>query len=665
MKADAKSLRFLGESPQKLTVPFFQRHYVWKKENWEELLASLESSEVKPFLGSIILKITNSLSPSEANIVDGQQRLTTLTILAKAIYDTLPKDEEGSGVRRDIESFLFYRKNASDKFINSHIKIEHSRTDIEDYTRVIKAGLGLLTNDDLNYEEIQSNSGLILNCYKYFREELKKKTIEELNNLHDSMFNDTRRILVLIILEHDDVNEQTIFDTINRAGERLSAADIIKNNIFKKCLDKCEEAEQDRNDVCIMYDDKWANLFYTGSEDDNIWDERRIFGNVQKTNLEFLLYCVACIKWGKQKEIFSGLEKVYSDETEHYDYWQLAALIREINEYGKLYKKYVLDLQADLCDEENTKVFKYDNHIERLLLILEKFRVQMFYPYVLKRIKDVNNDIKNTDLIRDFQILESFVVRRRLSPQGVSDYATKCDMIIRNGIKQLIATDFSNSDSVLRDTDIRSYVLKINQDTAKMMLFCIELHERRGATHEVNALEYKFTLEHIMPKSWKSYWKDVPLYDEDGNPYLPITEESENIRNAHVQSLGNLTLLTTSLNSSIKNHTFDTKINGSGPNRGYDKHTSLYLTKAIVEQYYGGVKVWDERQIRIRTKELCDKILNLWPSFSDQIDTQSKSNGTSINSSENSPSISPSIDEFEPDVFDDPIKLLRELEKKQ
>jgi len=137
MKAEAKSLRFLGESPQKLTIPFFQRHYVWKKENWEELLESLEGLEVKPFLGSIILKMTNSISPSEASIIDGQQRLTTLTILAKAIYDSLPGEKrENSGVRRDIEGFLFYRLNASDKFDDSYIKIEHSRIDREDYTKM-------------------------------------------------------------------------------------------------------------------------------------------------------------------------------------------------------------------------------------------------------------------------------------------------------------------------------------------------------------------------------------------------------------------------------------------------------------------------------------------------------------------------------------------------
>ena len=94
MKAEAKSLRFLGESPQKLSIPFFQRGYVWGESNWEELLKSLEDEDSKPFLGSIIIKNVYRENPSEAQVIDGQQRLTTLTLLSKAIFDTLTLDRD-------------------------------------------------------------------------------------------------------------------------------------------------------------------------------------------------------------------------------------------------------------------------------------------------------------------------------------------------------------------------------------------------------------------------------------------------------------------------------------------------------------------------------------------------------------------------------------------
>ena len=139
MKANAKSLRFLGEG-KKLEVPFFQRHYVWNEENWDELLQSFENDEVLPFLGSIILK---EESAKASTIIDGQQRLTTITILAKAIYDCLSEESKksGSGIRREIEGYLYYRDNAADDFEDSYAKIAHSRLDCEDYNRVIRAGV--------------------------------------------------------------------------------------------------------------------------------------------------------------------------------------------------------------------------------------------------------------------------------------------------------------------------------------------------------------------------------------------------------------------------------------------------------------------------------------------------------------------------------------------
>lgn len=85
MEAKEKSLiEVFGSGPQKLIVPFFQRRYVWKEENWEELLRTIEENDdIKVFLGSIIIKWGENREPSEATIVDGQQRLTTISILTK------------------------------------------------------------------------------------------------------------------------------------------------------------------------------------------------------------------------------------------------------------------------------------------------------------------------------------------------------------------------------------------------------------------------------------------------------------------------------------------------------------------------------------------------------------------------------------------------------
>ena len=616
MKAEDKSLRFLGEEKQ-LTVPFFQRRYVWTEENWAELLQSFEDTTVKPFLGSIILK---ELSSKESSIVDGQQRLTTITILAKAIYDCLSDSSKtlSSGIRRYIENMLFYRVNAADDFKDSHIRILHSKIDRDDYNRVI--GSQLLNNERIDLDTINENSSCVLKCYKYYCDQLQGKSDDDLKELFNCLFNENRKVIVLITLVQGDVNEQTIFDTINRAGVRLSTADIVKNNLFKTILEKCRPETDDRKTALEVYEEYWEKTFYAGQEISDLWDKERVFGNVKHNNLEFLLYCVACIKWGESGDMFSKLEAVFDKETAQMGFNELLNLVKEIKEYATIFKKYVLDLEKALDDEQESFYFKYDDRVHGLLLILQKFGVQMFYPYVIKRLKEVNQNESDSQLLEDFQILESFVVRRKLSPKGTNDYTSKCYEIIKNKIGSLIRSDLGNKDAGLTDYDVKRYLSYTKDDTAKMILFWIELHRRRGDAYDINALEYNYTLEHIMPKKWKAHWSEVPIVDGE-TVYDKDSDDGIHYRDSMIQSIGNKTLLKSSLNSAVKNADYMTKIKGiDGRRPGYDQHTSLMLTRDLVAKSQTDQN-WDEKHISDRTNQLFGEFVQIWPSFSDRVQT--------------------------------------------
>lgn len=614
MKAEDKSLRFLGEEKQ-LTVPFFQRRYVWTEENWAELLQSFEDTTVKPFLGSIILK---ELSSKESSVVDGQQRLTTITILAKAIYDCLSDSSKtlSSGIRRYIENMLFYRVNAADDFKDSHIRILHSKIDRDDYNRVI--GSQLLNNERIDLDTINENSSCVLKCYKYYCDQLQGESDDDLKELFNCLFNENRKVIVLITLVQGDVNEQTIFDTINRAGVRLSTADIVKNNLFKTILEKCRPETDDRKTALEVYEEYWEKTFYAGQEISDLWDKERVFGNVKHNNLEFLLYCVACIKWGESGDMFSKLEAVFDKETAQMGFNELLNLVKEIKEYATIFKKYVLDLEKALDDEQESFYFKYDDRVHGLLLILQKFGVQMFYPYVIKRLKEVNQNESDPQLLEDFQILESFVARRKLSPKGTNDYTSKCYEIIKNKIGSLIRSDLGNKDAGLTDYDVKRYLSYTKDDTAKMILFWIELHRRRGDAYDINALEYNYTLEHIMPKKWKAHWSEVPIVDGE-TVYDKDSDDGIHYRDSMIQSIGNKTLLKSSLNSAVKNAAFMTKINGvDGRRPGYNQHTFLMLTRELVDNSRTDPD-WDEKHISERTNQLFSEFVQIWPSFSDRI----------------------------------------------
>lgn len=684
MKARAESLRFLGEMDA-LDIPFFQRKYVWRAQNWKELLDSFDNIDNHPFLGSLILKHTRD---RKITIIDGQQRLTTISLLAKAIYDTLASHGyklEGSGIRKDIESFLFYMQNCADDFADSIVKIQHSRLDHEDFEKVIRSGLfedspsidcsdliDKLDDADIDdilteNEEFFGEDSRIIQCYKYFILKLKDRTDTQLKDLHKAVFGKENRVFVVIELEYDDINEQRIFDTINRAGVRLSTADIIKNNLFKNCLECCKDAQKQSKDVYALYDKQWNDVFYANTEDYDLWETRRVFGNVERTNLEFLLYCVASIKWRKDKDIFSQLDKFYAEKIQDYTFSELQGLICEIADYAKIFKKCILTLQQDFLENESVPSFSYTNHIERLLLILEKFGVQMFYPYVLKRLKECNiKDLKDCDditrdvtrktlyerLVHDFSILSSFVVRRRLAGKGVHDYATKCDKILheQDGLINELIREMVNPLSEINNKEFANAIQKIkNNENAKIVLYNIELYRRDDEKYDIKDFSYIFTLEHILPKKWEKNWKDVDVYNRNGD--LVQGEEVKATRDGAILSLGNMLLLTSKLNTSVSNNTFEVKIKGNGRYHGYKKYSDLCLTKEIIAEYDSGKTVWDERRIVQREQELFGDVLKIWPDFSEELPPE-------VKDLETDDTEGMTVDSFSEEVFDDPIKLL-------
>lgn len=606
MRAEAKSVKeIFGGGPQKLVVPFFQRRYVWKEENWEELLSAIEGNrEVQVFLGSIIIKWGENREPSEAAIVDGQQRLTTLSLLTKAIYDEFNDTMRGN-VKDTIQNVLFYKRNTTDAPIDSEIKITHSRVDRDAFSEIIRKGV--FENKRPRADEV-SCIGQIGACYHFYRKILHERHQDELKNIFDIMYSDNNKILVRIELTEYDVNEQSIFDTINRAGARLSTADIIKNNLFQGFLESCGSDSDKIQEVNQIYDEKWDRFFYSEKEK-NEWDEERRFGNVGRNNLEFLLYCVASIKWAKaDTRDFSGkLETVYTRETGNYKFSDYKELVNEIYEYAGIFSRYITGMQRKMSDKEEAAntYFSWRQDVKRLLLILEEFGIQMFYPFVLKMIKEADENFKDKRLIAQSRALESFIIRRRIMGTSVSDYTAKCNLILNQGVEQLFATA-GEKEINISDTEIRSQLTKMKSDTAKMILFLIEI-SRRTKNSDEDALTYTYTLEHIMPKKWQENWS-VPESDAEN-------------RQKHIDDLGNLTLLRNSLNCAVKNSDFKTKIEGiPGTGRqkakeGYQGNVSLNITEEIVRQYDQGRKEWNEDRIDERRNRFAREIIGLWPLY--------------------------------------------------
>lgn len=609
MIAKEASLKDIIESePHRLEIPFFQRRYVWKEENWEELLCALEHfKEEKVFWGAVIIKHSSEKESdamghefSKGYVIDGQQRLTTIALLTKAIYDSIEEKEDWC--KKIADNDLFFTPYASASRDKYQIIIKQSRTDREEFEYIIKTGI-------VNQEQIEmekDSGGQISRCYAYFRKTFQKRKKEELAQLIDNLYGD-EKVFVQIMLDEKDVNEQAIFDSINRAGQKLASSDIIKNNLFKRMM----YLTKDEKRVCDLCDRYWDGIFWN----DQFWDDKRQFGNIEKSHLDFLLYSVACIKWTEEtlKNIHEEPERVFEQKAVDLDENELQELITDIAKYALIYKEYIYEFGEKI--EEFT--FSKEEHIKRLLLIMNKFKIQMFYPYILKRLyetirscnietKEIVCDLSDCSMNREAKLLEAYLVRRRIYSASTSGYSKKCMEVLEKGIGQLYS-DFKfegeNSDILEENKQLKEALKKIRQqDVAKIVLFCLEL-TRWDEKDDMGQLAFQYQLEHIMPKKWKDHWP------------LP-SNCSEDERNAKIEEIGNMILLTQKLNGHLRNSEYKIKMEGSHEGKsvkeGYKDRTQLKMTKDIIDQYEQGDKIWDEEHIERRTEELYKELLAHW-----------------------------------------------------
>ncbi len=587
MEATAKSFSFLTQEGA-VIVPFFQRAYVWGEENWDELLDDLFDNGKSHFLGSIILKQTPVASGNvkEVLIIDGQQRLTTLSILIRAIYDTVSDESKGK-IKGYVNQCLMYQTDPfSDKWF---VKIRHSKIDRKYYEAVIKGEY---------YSDEKTDSNNIVRCYKHFLKRLKDAPVEKCEKLFSSLVtNIDNKILVVIDLTDAD-NEQSIFDTINSAGVRLSSADIIKNALFQKALDLYSEEE-----VVNLHTEYWENIFSEDTETVEYWSTERTLGRIKRDNLEILLHSIAVINgfFDPEKHSLSDITDVYKNYFKSFDVKSLLDFLKSLKSYASLYKQKMYSFSVG---EE----FEFNKPEKRLMHILSVCEISTFNPYILYLYNKYSDDGETLQkLLRE---LEIYVIRRFICNLTAKNYNKICKDCIddEDKIRNLLINE-----SEMNDANFEAAFKKVNNKQAALILFWIELYKRSvDKKYDLKKLSYKYTLEHIMPQKWEEYWSSVPVVGEDGE-VIKDKEKAKQYRYEMIYNIGNMTLLNKSLNTSLRNYEIARKINGEGKRKGIKDYADITLTKDIIRKYDESTdKKWDEADIRNRFSELTKDAKTIW-----------------------------------------------------
>lgn len=589
MIAKGRGLSFLCELG-KIRIPYFQRLYVWKEENWEELLCDLLKLEKNHFLGSIILKEVDehhSGDVEERLVIDGQQRLTTLCILIRVLYNSFDTETQKYW-ERSLDESLFYKEHRDKN--KKFVKILHSRVDNQNYELVINNKI------DGNIDR----TSRIIECFDYFTKELSKESVEKRKKLFERLFDRNHKILVVIDLGKDD-DEQAIFDTINSAGIRLSSADIIKNALFRHA-----DNIMDKKDVEHLYDVYWDSIFTKDDDDIAYWATERSTGRLKRDNIELLLHSIAIIYgfFDPEEHSLSELSDTYKKYIANLGADALEQFIKEIWEYAKLYREKIKEVDKNY-------LLDFEDFEGRLFHTLSVCEISTLHPYILYLYKTY--DIQDEILRETFRKIERFVVRRMITGESTKNYNKYCKHFIEDNSK--IDTMLAE----ISDDDIRrSMDTYINNKNATFLLFWVELFRRnqnRSLTDK-DGLKYVYTLEHIMPVKWEEHWGNVPVRNINNGEIITNEDSAKTERKHHIFTIGNMTLLKGSLNTAVKNYDFKRKICGDGKTKKYIRiFAELNITKAdIVEPFDNGDEVWDELKIATRTRKLTNELLQIWPS---------------------------------------------------
>jgi hypothetical protein len=597
MKAEAMSLTFLGNEGL-VRIPFFQRGYVWDMTNWEDIFSDLLDFKKSHFLGSLILKQQEKQTgkPKEVLVIDGQQRLTTLSVLLRATYNSFDEETQ-KNCESSLRNYLFFKKNQTDK--NYFVKIEHSKIDKKHFQKVINNDIADEEYDGIIVEnsttKIQSKHNKVLQCFKYFSEKLKDINIDSRIELFNRLLDQENKILVVIDLSEKE-DEQAIFDTINSAGVRLSSADIIKNALFQKALDLFDNAE----DVEELYKEKWENVFSIDEDAINFWDTPRTTGRLMRDNIEILLHSISVIKgfFDPDKHTLSDLSNLYKTYISKISKKDLKKFVEEIAKYAMLFREKILVFN-------DSTLFNYQDNYARLFHILSVCEISTFHPYILSLF--FKYDSNETKLLEELHKVETLVVRRMITKSETKSYNKICKEFIK---------DNSSIDSKLAEQTndhIKNGLASIVNKNASLLLFWVELYRRENDKKQsVKELKYNYSLEHLMPQKWEEYWGKVSILDKNGDEIID-KEIAKRERYSKIYQIGNMTLLNSSLNTSLRNYEFHRKIKGEGRKKGIKDYADLSITRFdILTPYENGDEIWNEKKIIDRTESLTTDIIEIW-----------------------------------------------------
>jgi alkylated DNA nucleotide flippase Atl1 len=579
--------------PQHLVVPLFQRPYVWDEtEQWLPLwqdvrrLAELRLADpyasATHFLGAVVLQAQDNPTGNlpARNVIDGQQRLTTLQLLMDAAGSVL--DEHDLDTLSGQLEVLTHNLELYVTGGEVRLKLRHTNRDQAAFDEVMNA------EPPIDHDALKHSGALVVRAHRFFTDTVatwlgeaqdESQVVTRATTLVQVL---TRSLQLVVIDLRAQENSQEIFETLNARGTPLTAADLVKNFVFQRL-------DTEGVDTRRAYAEDWPF-------ESKFWEAEVSVGRYNISRSSLFLNQWLGSRTGEEvspRATFTRF-KHYADHQAGQKMSELLAVIKQ---------------QADLYEQWTAAAGDPDRSLTPAQMAVYRMQaagIELLKP-ILIWLHDPELDIPEPVAHQVIAATESWVMRRLMLRLPSADLGRIVAELIRTHrsappeelgerteahLTSLASASsyWPGDDEVRSSLGIENAYRRFPRARLRMLLETVEDH-LRGKYDYPPVPRRGYHIEHVLPQKWDTHW------GVDG-----LEEQLQ--RGAHVHRLGNLTLLTRGLNSAVSNGPWDLK-------RAKVAQHDVFLMNRLFQD--PATETWDEEHINARSQVMIDALLATWP----------------------------------------------------
>lgn len=599
--------------PFEWRIPVYQRHYAWDSEIesgpihlfWEtveeQTVARLDGQKTgkKPpqhYLGAVL--VDNKTDPTGAidgitrwDVVDGQQRLTTIQIALLALIRVATDEyQHGDQIKKGLEDFVFSDKGSNrPRLVPTNFdKQQFEKVLFDVYDVLPDVGSPKVSKENANKSKIVSTFEFFKGAYKSLVEKCTHDEIDVIRAIKESLLDGFD--IVLIALRDTD-EAQKIFESLNNYAKPLTTFDLIRNNVFDRAAKKAGM------DVKLFWSPAWQQMekpYWEGKA-----DNRKTGWN---THIE--AYIARMLVAKMQKEVRFNRNEIFRTYKEfHKTFPSIDEEISGLVDYLDIYRHLDGDTERNPVDPDvDFGVFRYGIWPNR-----------DFYPVIFLIADSGASAQQKRRMIR---LLECYVIRRGVCKLSLTPYNKHAPSICTElgdnpsyeALSKMLKT--ATKDTTVFPDDERVKASCVNEKFYKSpfqryVFECIEKSMHSLRVEKVDVAEGQLTIDHILPQGWEKNeeWKHMMLGANSDRSEADVMtiEASTMVINAYLDTIGNLTLMS-GPNNSVKS------------NRPLDKVKDLLEDSTVkLNRQLANETSWNLEKITARSKELATKICEIWP----------------------------------------------------